>query len=241
MPSIVYKCNKCLEFSKNYENESSYCRSSQEYSYTDASYLYNRKVFLRCPYCYNIMEAKESFIESKGNRVIVKKRKAGEKYKKSQLLTTTAKCIELNLMEYYDLLSNHLLSEEQEINIRVHILVLENNKRRESQNKDYPVVYNNKEINNFIQLEKLLNLESHYFLLVEVKRYLKKFDEAKIQLECLHDVPNTRFYIGRFDKENELIKQKNIYVSHFILGDEAKNNLRSHLQITKNNLQFKLN
>ena len=189
MSSKIYKCDKCSEFSK-FNEESNFHGLGKNQLFTDDSSIVNRKEFIRCPHCYNIIEAKIALIDSQGYQTIVRKSKDREKAVLQK--TTKSKCIELNLMEYYDLLSIDSLSKEQELNIRVQILSLENDKRREWQDEDYEVAYNNNEINNFIELEKLLDLETGQFLFVDIKRYLKKFDEATVQLKLLHDILDTK-------------------------------------------------
>mgnify|MGYP003410612923 FL=1 len=164
----------------------------------------------------------------------------GESHSVQKLLTTSksklnlyrsvkAKSIELNLMEYYEILSSMNLTKEQEINIRVQILVLENNKRRDNYDEDYEVPYNNNEIENFIALENLLDLETGKFLVVEIKRYLKKFDEAKEELDRLAKIleEKLRMYRDIHDKEMLLIENKDIYVRSFLLSEVVKNDLKN--------------
>ena len=132
-------------------------------------------------------------------------------------------------MEYYEILSSMNLTKEQEINIRVQILVLENNKRRDNYDEDYEVPYNNNEIENFIALENLLDLETGKFLVVEITRYLKKFDEAKEELDRLAKIleEKLRMYRDIHDKEMLLIENKDIYVRSFLLSEVVKNDLKN--------------
>jgi len=228
----IYKCTKCSEYSR-FTEDGYYYGLLKDKLFTDDSYITNRKIFFRCPYCYSIMDKEKEFFTSQSWQQIVLRRKKDEDdetflERKRVLKVIRAKPIRLNLMEYYDLLSINSLSKEQELNIRVQILVLENDKRREWQNDDYEVPYNNNEINNFIELEKLLDLENGEFLFIELKRYLKKFDEATEQLKLLHDILDTKakLYLDKFNKERILIEYKNIYVSSFFLGEEARNHLK---------------
>ena len=89
--------------------------------------------------------------------------------------------------------------------------------------------YNNNEIENFIALENLLDLETGKFLVVEIKRYLKKFDEAKEELDRLAKIleEKLRMYRDIHDKEMLLIENKDIYVRSFLLSEVVKNDLKN--------------
>lgn len=221
MPSNIYQCPKCSNHSKYNESENFYFGLRKKDLYTDDNFIVNQKLFLRCPYCYEILDKSKTIKDSAGHQIIRKKKKGESVHIQD---TTRAKCIELNLMEYHELLFSKKLSKEQKINIRVQILVLENNKRREWHNEKYEVPYNDNEINNFITLEKLLDLESGEFLVIELKRYLGKFDEARIQLDLLHDKLDykAKYFHDKFNKEKLLIEYQNRYVGSFFLTEKAK-------------------
>ena len=225
MAKNIYLCPKCSQYSKNNDQEKSIRGSLlEENLYTDDN-LIAKLIFIRCPHCYEILNKEEDLIESHS----VQKLLTTSKSKLNLYRSVKAKSIELNLMEYYEILSSMNLTKEQEINIRVQILVLENNKRRNNYNKDYDVPYNNNEIENFIALEKLLDLETGRFLVVEIKRYLKKFDEAKEELDRLAKIleEKLRMYRDIHDKEMLLIENKDIYVRSFLLSEVVKNDLKN--------------
>lgn len=232
MSKIIHKCIKCSNYSEFQDDEYMYFRSQDDNLFTDDTPIIRKKLFLRCPHCYAIMDRKITFFFSRISwRQIALKRKKdedeniyAEKKKIFRTRYTNAKAIVLNLMEYYDLLSKNDLDKEQELYVRVQILVLENDKRRET----YSIYYNNNELDNFKKLEKLLDIETGLFLTVEVKRYLKKFDEAMEQLKLLYNILADReiAFEDKFESEKNLIESKNIYVSSFALSDKAKENSR---------------
>lgn len=225
MAKNVYLCPKCSQYSKNNDQEKSIRGSLlEENLYTDDN-LIAKLIFIRCPHCYEILNKEEDLIESHS----VQKLLTTSKSKLNLYRSVKAKSIELNLMEYYEILSSMNLTKEQEINIRVQILVLENNKRRDNYDEDYEVPYNNNEIENFIALENLLDLETGKFLVVEIKRYLKKFDEAKEELDRLAKIleEKLRMYRDIHDKEMLLIENKDIYVRSFLLSEVVKNDLKN--------------
>ena len=225
MAKNIYLCPKCSQYSKNNDQEKSIRGSLlEENLYTDDN-LIAKLIFIRCPLCYEILNKEEDLIESHS----VQKLLTTSKSKLNLYRSVKAKSIELNLMEYYEILSSMNLTKEQEINIRVQILVLENNKRRDNYDEDYEVPYNNNEIENFIALENLLDLETGKFLVVEIKRYLKKFDEAKEELDRLAKIleEKLRMYRDIHDKEMLLIENKDIYVRSFLLSEVVKNDLKN--------------
>lgn len=225
MAKNIYLCPKCSQYSKNNDQEKSIRGSLLEKNlYTDDN-LIAKLIFIRCPHCYEILNKEEDLIESHS----VQKLLTTSKSKLNLYRSVKAKSIELNLMEYYEILSSMNLTKEQEINIRVQILVLENNKRRDNYDEDYEVPYNNNEIENFIALENLLDLETGKFLVVEIKRYLKKFDEAKEELDRLAKIleEKLRMYRDIHDKEMLLIENKDIYVRSFLLSEVVKNDLKN--------------
>ena len=225
MAKNIYLCPKCSQYSKNNDQEKSIRGSLlEENLYTDDN-LIAKLIFIRCPHCYEILNKEEDLIESHS----VQKLLTTSKSKLNLYRSVKAKSIELNLMEYYEILSSMNLTKEQEINIRVQILVLENNKRRDNYDEDYGVPYNNNEIENFIALENLLDLETGKFLVVEIKRYLKKFDEAKEELDRLAKIleEKLRMYRDIHDKEMLLIENKDIYVRSFLLSEVVKNDLKN--------------
>ena len=225
MAKNIYLCPKCSQYSKNNDQEKSIRGSLlEENLYTDDN-LIAKLIFIRCPHCYEILNKEEDLIESHS----VQKLLTTSKSKLNLYRSVKAKSIELNLMEYYEILSSMNLTKEQEINIRVQILVLENNKRRDNYDEDYEVPYNNNEIENFIALENLLDLETGRFLVVEIKRYLKKFDEAKEELDRLAKIleEKLRMYRDIHDKEMLLIENEDIYVRSFLLSEVVKNDLKN--------------
>lgn len=225
MAKNIYLCPKCSQYSKNNDQEKSIRGSLlEENLYTDDN-LIAKLIFIRCPHCYEILNKEEDLIESHS----VQKLLTTSKSKLNLYRSVKAKSIELNLMEYYEILSSMNLTKEQEINIRVQILVLENNKRRDNYDEDYEVPYNNNEIENFIALENLLDLETGKFLVVEIKRYLKKFDEAKEELDRLAKIleEKLRMYRDIHDKEMLLIENKDIYVRSVLLSEVVKNDLKN--------------
>ncbi len=225
MAKNIYLCPKCSQYSKNNDQEKSIRGSLlEENLYTDDN-LIAKLIFIRCPHCYEILNKEEDLIESHS----VQKLLTTSKSKLNLYRSVKAKSIELNLMEYYEILSSMNLTKEQEINIRVQILVLENNKRRDNYDEDYEVPYNNNEIENFIALENLLDLETGKFLVVEIKRYLKKFDEAKEELDRLAKIleEKLRMYRDIHDKEMLLIENEDIYVRSFLLSEVVKNDLKN--------------
>ena len=251
MASNIYLCPECSQYSKNNDQEKSiYGLLQEEKLYTDDN-LIIKLIFVRCPHCYEILDKEQDLIESHSWQMLL----TTSKSKLNLYRSVKAQSIELNLMEYYEILSSMNLTKEQEINIRVQILVLENNKRRNNYNKDYDVPYNNNEIENFIALEKLLDLETGRFLVVEIKRYLKKFDEAKEELGRLAKMleeEETKRYSAEFDeskekldrfakilekelrkyrdildKEKLLIENEDIYVRSFLLSEVVKNDLKN--------------
>ena len=225
MAKNIYLCPKCSQYSKNNDQEKSIRGSLlEENLYTDDN-LIAKLIFIRCPHCYEILNKEEDLIESHS----VQKLLTTSKSKLNLYRSVKAKSIELNLMEYYEILSSMNLTKEQEINIRVQILVLENNKRRDNYDEDYEVPYNNNEIENFIALENLLDLETGKFLVVEIKRYLKKFDEAKEEFDRLAKIleEKLRMYRDIHDKEILLIENKDIYVRSFLLSEVVKNDLKN--------------
>ena len=225
MAKNIYLCPKCSQYSKNNDQEKSIRGSLlEENLYTDDN-LIAKLIFIRCPHCYEILNKEEDLIESHS----VQKLLTTSKSKLNLYRSVKAKSIELNLMEYYEILSSMNLTKEQEINIRVQILVLENNKRRDNYDEDYEVPYNNNEIENFIALENLLDLETGKFLVVEIKRYLKKFDEAKEELDRLAKIleEKLRMYRDIHDKEMLLIENKDIYVRSFLLSEVVKKDLKN--------------
>mgnify|MGYP003451841292 FL=1 len=225
MAKNIYLCPKCSQYSKNNDQEKSIRGSLlEENLYTDDN-LIAKLIFIRCPHCYEILNKEEDLIESHS----VQKLLTTSKSKLNLYRSVKAQSIELNLMEYYEILSSMNLTKEQEINIRVQILVLENNKRRDNYDEDYEVPYNNNEIENFIALENLLDLETGKFLVVEIKRYLKKFDEAKEELDRLAKIleEKLRMYRDIHDKEMLLIENKDIYVRSFLLSEVVKNDLKN--------------
>lgn len=225
MASNIYLCPKCSQYSKNNDQEKSIHGSLlEENLYTDDN-LIAKLIFIRCPHCYEILDKEKDLIESHSWQMLL----TTSKSKLNLYRSVKAKSIELNLMEYYEILSSMNLTKEQEINIRVQILVLENNKRRDNYDEDYEVPYNNNEIENFIALENLLDLETGKFLVVEIKRYLKKFDEAKEELDRLAKIleEKLRMYRDIHDKEMLLIENKDIYVRSFLLSEVVKNDLKN--------------
>lgn len=225
MAKNVYLCPKCSQYSKNNDQEKSIRGSLLEKNlYTDDN-LIAKLIFIRCPHCYEILDKEKDLIESHSWQMLL----TTSKSKLNLYRSVKAKSIELNLMEYYEILSSMNLTKEQEINIRVQILVLENNKRRDNYDEDYEVPYNNNEIENFIALENLLDLETGKFLVVEIKRYLKKFDEAKEELDRLAKIleEKLRMYRDIHDKEMLLIENKDIYVRSFLLSEVVKNDLKN--------------
>ena len=233
MPKNIYKCTNCSEFYIFLEEEDSYFGLLKEKLCTDDSKMNYEKEFLRCPFCYEVVESNKALYDSIGSQIIVKKYKDGDYSKadeKTRLRNTIkAKPFELNIMEYYDLLSKYNLSKEQELRIRVAILILENNKRRD--NKEYlkhPITYTTRELDNIQKLEQLLDLENGNFLFIEIKRYLGKFEEAMKQLELLYKLMGyrSRYFEDKFNKVKQLIEQKNIYVENFILSDKTRKYLK---------------
>lgn len=225
MASNIYLCPKCSQYSKNNDQEKSiYGLLQEEKLYTDDN-LIIKLIFVRCPHCYEILDKEKDLIESHSWQMLL----TTSKSKLNLYRSVKAKSIELNLMEYYEILSSMNLTKEQEINIRVQILVLENNKRRDNYDEDYEVPYNNNEIENFIALENLLDLETGMFLVVEIKRCLKKFDEAKEELDRLAKIleEKLRMYRDIHDKEMLLIENKDIYVRSFLLSEVVKNDLKN--------------
>lgn len=225
MASNIYLCPECSQYSKNNDQEKSiYGLLQEEKLYTDDN-LIIKLIFVRCPHCYEILDKEQDLIESHSWQMLL----TTSKSKLNLYRSVKAQSIELNLMEYYEILSSMNLTKEQEINIRVQILVLENNKRRNNYNKDYDVPYNNNEIENFIALEKLLDLETGRFLVVEIKRYLKKFDEAKEELGRFAKIleKELRKYRDILDKEKLLIENEDIYVRSFLLSEVVKNDLKN--------------
>ena len=225
MASNIYLCPECSQYSKNNDQEKSiYGLLQEEKLYTDDN-LIIKLIFVKCPHCYEILDKEQDLIESHSWQMLL----TTSKSKLNLYRSVKAKSIELNLMEYYEILSSMNLTKEQEINIRVQILVLENNKRRNNYNKDYDVPYNNNEIENFIALEKLLDLETGRFLVVEIKRYLKKFDEAKEELGRFAKIleKELRKYRDILDKEKLLIENEDIYVRSFLLSEVVKNDLKN--------------
>lgn len=225
MASNIYLCPKCSQYSKNNDQEKSIRGLLQEEKlYTDDN-LIAKLIFIRCPHCYEILDKEKDLIESHSWQMLL----TTSKSKLNLYRSVKAKSIELNLMEYYEILSSMNLTKEQEINIRVQILVLENNKRRDNYDEDYVVPYNNNEIENFIALENLLDLETGMFLVVEIKRYLKKFYEAKEELDRLAKIleEKLRMYRDIHDKEMLLIENKDIYVRSFLLSEVVKNDLKN--------------
>ena len=233
MPKNIYKCTNCSEYYRFDEKEHNYFDLLENKLYTDNSKISNKKEFLRCPFCYEIIQSSKALYDSISFQKIVKKYKDGDYSKadeKTRLRNSIkAKPFELNLIEYYKLLSKSNLSKEQEINIRIHILILENNKRRDNINhKKYPIPYTYNELKNIQKLEKLLDLENHNFLFIETKRYLGKFDEAIQQLKLLYKLlkDKNKYFEDKFNKMKLLIKQKNIYVESFILSEKTKEYLK---------------
>ena len=225
MAKNIYLCPKCSQYSKNNDQEKSIRGSLLEKNlYTDDN-LIAKLIFIRCPHCYEILDKEKDLIESHSWQMLL----TTSKSKLNLYRSVKAQSIELNLMEYYEILSSMNLTKEQEINIRVQILVLENNKRRDNYDEDYEVPYNNNEIENFIALENLLDLETGKFLVVEIKRYLKKFDEAKEELDRLAKIleEKLRMYRDIHDKEMLLIENKDIYVRSFLLSEVVKNDLKN--------------
>ncbi len=225
MASNIYLCPECSQYSKNNDQEKSiYGLLQEEKLYTDDN-LIIKLIFVKCPHCYEILDKEQDLIESHSWQMLL----TTSKSKLNLYRSVKAQSIELNLMEYYEILSSMNLTKEQEINIRVQILVLENNKRRNNYNKDYDVPYNNNEIENFIALEKLLDLETGRFLVVEIKRYLKKFDEAKEELGRFAKIleKELRKYRDILDKEKLLIENEDIYVRSFLLSEVVKNDLKN--------------
>jgi type III secretory pathway component EscR len=225
MASNIYLCPECSQYSKNNDQEKSiYGLLQEEKLYTDDN-LIIKLIFVKCPHCYEILDKEQDLIESHSWQMLL----TTSKSKLNLYRSVKAQSIELNLMEYYEILSSMNLTKEQEINIRVQILVLENNKRRNNYNKDYDVPYNNNEIENFIALEKLLDLETGRFLVVEIKRYLKKFDESKEKLDRFAKIleKELRKYRDILDKEKLLIENEDIYVRSFLLSEVVKNDLKN--------------
>ena len=72
-------------------------------------------------------------------------------------------------------------------------------------------------------------MQTGRFLVVEIKRYLKKFDEAKEELDRLAKIleEKLRMYRDIHDKEMLLIENKDIYVRSFLLSEVVKNDLKN--------------
>lgn len=130
MSMYIHNCPECMKLSRHWNKQVR--KMSNSDVYTDDTYLNTQYLFVRCPYCYNIMNVNKTQIYHRHPlpSPIIK-----TKYHKN----CQAICIRLNLMEYYQLLDSEELSLEEEKNIRSHILLLENNKRRKGYYKDYEI------------------------------------------------------------------------------------------------------
>lgn len=228
MRNQIHQCSKCSEFLKYTEESFYYFGLLRDKLYTDDTYYSEKKPFLRCSYCYTILDSDKTLKDRKPFLTIVRK---GEniQYKNELQKSIGVKAIELNLVENYGILGKYNLSSEQEKSVRIQILLLENNKRRDLYDGNFEVPYNEMEIANLLKLEKLLTLEDGKFLVVEIKRYLGQFAKAKEQLDLLCDVLNynnrTRFFKDKIEKENELIEFEDRYVSKFEINDDTKKSL----------------
>ena len=206
----IHDCPNCNNSS--YSQDKSTKIFGNNKFYTDDTHLSSAYLFVRCPYCYVILDVEKTCIRRLKPPPAINKKKFGEKS-----INAFAKCINLNLMEYYKLLNKQELSQEQEITVRLHIMTLENDKRRDNHSTKSQVLYNENEVNNFIVLEKLLDKD--LLISIEISRYLKNFDKA---LELLENYKEDRFYTDDYIKlEYQLLKEQNIYVKNYQYSDDT--------------------
>lgn len=217
MAWYIHKCPECSNLSRHH-NEPQYESSGPEVEFYSDNF-YKSFPFVRCPYCYNIMDVQLTNIFHVPSFQTVYKKKAGDPIHTE----SKAECTLLNLMEYYDILEKMDISKDKEIEIRKNILVFENDKRRGHSQK---INYIKNEMHNIIRLEELLDYETDKYLLIEVKRYLGKFDEADALLN--------RDWDYAYDKELHLnqkkfIEEKNIYLGSYYNSDEANAELKKRM------------
>lgn len=217
MAWYIHKCPECSNLSRHY-NKPAYVSSETDVElYSDI--FYKRFPFVRCPYCYNIMDVEQTNIFHVRSFQEIYKKKRGDPLH----LESHAICTILNLMEYYEILEKMDLSKDKEIEIRKNILAFENDKRR---GHSQEIKYIKNEMQNILKLEEFLDYEEDKYLLIEVKRYLGKFDEATTLLN--------REYDYTYDKELHLnqkkfIQMKSIYLESYYNSDEANAELKKRM------------
>ena len=206
----IIKCTNCENLSFSSDKETNIFGDNQ--FYTDDTYLSREYIFVRCPHCYETLNIEQTQVHKIKPTPAINKRKIGDRPTLSN-----ARCINLNLMEYYKLLNETTLSQEEEINIRSHILNLENDKRRDNSSSEYLIPYNENELKNLSLLEK--KIDEDILLKVEINRYLGNFDQG---LKLLSSYQEKGFYSKDYIiLQYKLLKEKAIYLKAYRYSEDT--------------------